>query len=232
MSALKESVNDSKSRNDWDLSSFVVPVAVFVGVLGIILGVNTRALWVTAQKSDEHEKVILEAEYAKERVLLAQVNFKKQVQEWKNVLLRGSDEMLRVKYFGRFEAREADVLSCLEELHGLAVLGEDPLSRIDQLIEEMRTLGIAYRDALSVSDVTLEGSYRIIDQRVRGIDREPTREMDLLVEWISLHSAEMIAASAENIQKVKRAALIQSFGSALIGVILGLPENSVIPHQL
>ena len=46
-------------RQDLDFGSFVIPVALLVGAMVVILGVNTRAQWLTAQKSDEHKRVIV-----------------------------------------------------------------------------------------------------------------------------------------------------------------------------
>ena len=61
--------------------SYLVPAAMFVGVILLMLGVNTRAIIVTAQKSAEHDVLVREAEHAKELSLWALVSFKKQVQE-------------------------------------------------------------------------------------------------------------------------------------------------------
>ena len=36
----------------------------------------------------------------------AQVNFQRQVQEWKDILLRGSDPMMKLKYWEGFQQRE------------------------------------------------------------------------------------------------------------------------------
>ena len=59
-----------------------------------------------------------------------------------------------------------------------------------------------------------------IDQQVCGIGRKPTREIYALVEWISEHSAGVIEGSAKKIQSVKQSAVVQCFGSAIIGLIL------------
>ena len=78
----------------------------------------------------------------------AQVNFKKQVQEWKNVLIRGGDPALREKYFGQFEDREADLAAHLMRLLNFAILGDEPVGEIEQLIADLKQSGLAFREAL------------------------------------------------------------------------------------
>ena len=43
-------------------------------------------------------------------------DFKTQVQEWKNVLIRGADPEQLDKYWGRFQQREASIQSQLDDL--------------------------------------------------------------------------------------------------------------------
>lgn len=53
---------------------------------------------------------LLEIQVAQERQVSAlALSFKKQVQEWKNVLLLGSDNSARNKYWGRFKTLESDI---------------------------------------------------------------------------------------------------------------------------
>ena len=57
------------------------------------------------------------------------LNFKTQVQEWKNVLLRGSDKAQLDKYWGQFEAQERKVQDLLGQLSELAA--HDPRVRLE-----------------------------------------------------------------------------------------------------
>lgn len=220
MSKASFSYKDFLKQHLTGKASYLVAVSLFAGVLFIILTINTHALWVMALKSSEHEKVILDSEAAKELSLRAQLNFKKQVQEWKNVLLRGSDPELKVKYFQQFEQQEAIVFRNLEALLGKGVLSAQQRLMVSQLVEELEHLSGAYRAAIEKYDLSVEGAYGRIDLEVRGIDREPTREMESLVVSISDSAAERIIESAHHIESVRSSALLQCFGSALVGLVL------------
>ncbi|PYM89138.1 MAG: hypothetical protein DME08_26160 [Candidatus Rokuibacteriota bacterium] len=110
----------------------------------------------------------------------AQVHFKIQVQEWKNVLLRGADPQLLEKYRGGFEKEEAAVQKHLTVLRERLTAEALDVARVDGLLAVHRSLGERYRAALAGFEGDAAGA-RKVDHAVRGIDRAPTEAMDALV---------------------------------------------------
>lgn len=102
-----------------------------------------------------------------------QVHFKTQVQEWKNVLLRGHQADDFEKYFTRFESREREVALFADEL--LNRLDEDAGARgqVRSFLEAHKLIGKRYREALEVFKTSGLNAAQIADAEVRGLDREP-----------------------------------------------------------
>ena len=75
----------------------------------------------------------------------ANLQFKVQVQEWKNVLLRGKQPADLDKYWKQFEDRQRDVQSILGELAGQKGIEPALKTRIERLRDEHRLLGSAYQ---------------------------------------------------------------------------------------
>lgn len=75
----------------------------------------------------------------------ANLQFKVQVQEWKNVLLRGKQPQDMEKYWGQFQDRQRDVQGILARL--VTQTSSDPTlsRRIDTLRQEHLQLGAAYQ---------------------------------------------------------------------------------------
>jgi methyl-accepting chemotaxis protein len=121
-----------------------------------------------------------------------QVAFKIQVQEWKNILLRGKDTQAFDKHLSGFDKEEAQVVAGLEKLDGLARrLGIADRLKVAEAGSTFAKLGPAYRGALKSYDRNSADPAATVDKLVRGIDREPTQMIDGLV-------AEIQAAAAEN----------------------------------
>lgn len=120
--------------------------ALFLGIL-----VNVLNLRNSHQKSeyglDYAKNITTAVDTARE----AQVNFKIQVQEWKNTMLRGYDPKMFMKYWESFNRYEAWVQKDLEELKEYYSKFEHPLldvEKVDKAIEEQKGLGVKYRTAL------------------------------------------------------------------------------------
>lgn len=149
----------------------------------------------------------------------ANLQFKVQVQEWKNVLLRGKQPADLAKYWSQFEERQRDVQNILGELAGQKGIEANLKSRIERLRDEHRQLGTAYqkgRDAY----VAAGGDPSAGDAAVKGVDRATSEQMSALVaelrEQGTAQSA-LISASAE--RTVWLGLLVMLASGLLIGLL-------------
>ena len=108
----------------------------------------------------------------------ANLEFKTQVQEWKNVLLRGAAPADREKYWSQFEASEQAVQATLQQI-GTLELEPQTLAEVRALAEEHRQLGSRYRDSLQAYEAAgMEPTAG--DKAARGIDRQVSEHMNQL----------------------------------------------------
>ncbi len=128
----------------------------------------------------------------------ANLQFKSQVQEWKNVLLRGKQPQELNKYWQQFEDRQRDVQSILGQLVQTPGLDASLKSRVQRLADEHRQLGSAYqkgRDAYVAGGADPSAG----DAAVKGVDRATSEQMSELVTELRQHgdrqSAEISAAA-------------------------------------
>ncbi len=121
---------------------------------------------------------------AVDRARSAQVHFKKQVQEWKDVLLRGSEPALFEKHYQAFLSEESSVRADMAELRKLLAQIEISSELLDEFLAKHEDLGKQYREALSRYDRERPESAFEVDRSIRGIDREATDRMDQLVKDI------------------------------------------------
>src|SRR5690554_4427090 len=129
--------------------------------------------------------------------------FKTQVQEWKNVLLRGTDEAQRIRYWGQFQQQEAAIQQALDRL--LPRLRDDDARELmTQFRIAHQLMGDAYRDGFEAF-TRANYNHRIGDQTVQGIDRAPAQLIDQATVRIrELAQAEVVALN----ESVSRSALL------------------------
>ncbi|MGA7810384.1 HAMP domain-containing protein, partial [Bradyrhizobium sp.] len=101
-----------------------------------------------------------------------EINFKKQVQEWKDTLLRGKKPEALDKHWGAFQQRENEVRDVAERL-SRRIADPEAAQLVAQFLTAHKTMGEAYRRGLQqFKDHDFESS--IGDKAVAGIDRAPT----------------------------------------------------------
>jgi methyl-accepting chemotaxis protein len=165
-----------------------------------------------------------------------EITFKKQVQEWKDTLLRGNDPELFAQYHDNFLKREAEVQSRGKELKvSLAKLNVDT-ARLDEFLKTHALLGDKYHEALKSYRSDNMRSFRTVDVMVRGIDREPTELIGLVAENTRKQESEMFAEvakkSAEAYDSVFRNSLVFMALGIGLGVFLSLVIIRAITRPL
>ena len=167
-------------------------------------------------------------------VLTMEADFKKQVQEWKDVLLRGSDPEKLAKYWGNFEKKEQEIDAAAQALQQKV---SDPEARqlISQFLEAHRQMGGSYRKGLQAfKDAGCDP--KAGDQAVAGMDRPPTELLVACSKRIKGLSDAMSNAAAHSgyrgiMSALALMAVTVLFGGA--GFLLTLQRNIVEPaHRL
>lgn len=174
-------------------SSIKKRLMVIVGVMGImILATGIYGLIRVAESDRRATEHVAEARllvHAVDSARLAQVNFKKQVQEWKNILLRGQERDLYGKHLAAFESDEQRVRGNLKDLKVTMDKMRIPAGSVDGILASHEELGGKYREALKHYDRKGLQSGAAVDRLVRGIDREVTDRIDALVAQIQRQAA-------------------------------------------
>ena len=151
----------------------------------ISLAILLVAGWAGYQTMERSRREILEAASRTSRAeviaLQAQVAFKKQVQEWKDVLIRGRNASDRTKYWDSFLLEEARTRKLIGELLGVLPPGSPVQGIARQFLENHRQMGEKDRASLVVFDAGGDLAYRNADALVRGMDRKSTDLFDQIV---------------------------------------------------
>ncbi|HZZ20008.1 MAG TPA: methyl-accepting chemotaxis protein [Opitutaceae bacterium] len=173
---------------------------------------------------------------AVDRARSAQVTFKKQVQEFKDVILRGKNPDDYKKYFHAFEADEASTQRNLGELKALLAGSGIDTAPVAKTLSDHASLGERYREALKSFDASLANPSEVVDRKVRGIDRATTDEIDGVVEQVrhfDLATTQTLEADfATRIQRIRRATLLGSIAGIAAAMTLGFFLSRSISAQI
>ena len=155
------------------LGSLLAMTLVVVGVFAMF------SVWSLNRAHVANGRQASEFLFALDEGRSAQTLFKIQVQEWKDVLLRGAIEADFTGHVDAFKANEARVQ---EQLIGLVAradqLGLPDMARNARALgDEHKQLGQAYRAALERGRATVWDPFAI-DRSVQGIDRKLNKELD------------------------------------------------------
>ncbi len=138
----------------------------------------------------------------------AQVEFKIQVQEWKNILIRGHDPAQLEKYTAAFVKSSQATNAELKKLTGLFAKLKLQTNLDDEAIKMHEDLGRNYLAALKQFDSANPESYKIVDKAVAGMDRPPTKKIDEIVDFIAAQSKKNATEAAAAAEATARSAAI------------------------
>jgi len=133
---------------------------------------------------ENSQEIISETHSIVSNVYEAQIHFKRQVQEWKNILLRGHTPEDYKKYTSQFKLEEESTQTHIQKAIDLL----DKNTRLYQLTTQFQTqhaiLSKHYLRGLKTYQSTTEQPYFAADKIVRGIDRKPSQLLHELIDEI------------------------------------------------
>jgi len=191
-----------------------------IAILVVNLGAGLYALYLYKQASVRGAGIREASSHIVATALSAQVRFKKQVQEWKNVLLRGQEPGLYEKYLKQFEEEELATRKAMQRLIELLVDNASARSKAERFVQAHIRLGQQYREALQYYHFEDESPQMDVDRRVRGIDRQPTDLIDEVVAVALAHKERTLAQIQSETRGVEREIFLLIVGIMSGAVIL------------
>lgn len=174
-------------------------------------------------------------ESARDHAQSALIHFKRQVQEWKNILLRGDREQDFNHYHQAFETEYSAVQSAFEQLAAQAQAAGLTELPIAEAATDHRAIKQGYDEALAAFRADGGENPRAVDARLRGIDRELTATIDR-IDAISLSKTKAMqqaiaATAAERYNQMFRLILFANLIAATLVVLLMLTSLRALRHQ-
>lgn len=167
----------------WFNQSILNRIILAVGAASLAMVLAAIYSFIQFETTIKSFEDLLEDEIRHELILgELTVDFKKQVQEWKNVLIRGHDPAQLDKYWTKFENLESEIQAKTQELSLSLVDHVEAKKLIDEFMVKHKALGVAFRKGLN--EFKLQGlDHKVGDKAVSGIDRAPTQ---LLVDALKV----------------------------------------------
>ena len=157
--------------------------------IAVLLAAAAYGFWQYAASVQLFDRDVRASQANAIEVLTVETNFKKQVQEWKDTLLRGKKPEALDKHWNAFQQRENDVRGAAERMRS-SVTDAEASQLIGQFVAAHRQMGEAYRRGLQAfKDHGFDCA--VGDAAVAGIDRAPT-------ELLGKAKARFIAIADQN----------------------------------
>lgn len=157
------------------LGAVLLAATMIVGLEGWHALSRTHALQIQSAQS------LSQYAQAADTARVAQIEFKKQVQEWKDLLLRGADPAAFSKYRDAFNRESGTTHAALLRLKDqLSALGAN-VDGVDKALATHASLQDSYLDALKHYNAADPDTAHAVDALVKGIDRAPTAAIDDIV---------------------------------------------------
>ncbi|WP_422847469.1 methyl-accepting chemotaxis protein [Acidovorax sp. M14] len=157
-------------------------------------------------------------------------NFKVQVQEWKNVLLRGKDPAQLTRYWAAFEKQEQAIKDEAQKLIAALPAGEGR-ERVSQFAQAHERMGAAYRkgfEAFKAADHDPQAG----DKAVAGMDREPSQLLDQAGDLIAKASSAVAERAAATAQRATTISLVVMLVVCALGIAGAIAFSRTVVNPL
>lgn len=184
---------DSKVRmKNWNLATKIWTLLSLSWIVG--LGSAGFLFWKLDATGNAYKTILNREIQERSDIGTLTVDFKKQVQAWKDVLLRGYDPANLKKYTTEFHDGSKKVRASAVKIKEQT--GDPEVRRIlEGFVQAHDGMSAKYEKALQVFAAGRGQDFRGADALVKGQDRAPTDALGKAGEWLTKRSSEKVAAA-------------------------------------
>jgi len=200
--------------------SLKLPLA-FTASLLLLLAAALFGIGQLRSALDTYETTVAQS-FEHERQSASLLNdFKVQVQEWKNVLLRGKEPAQLTRYWAAFEKQERTIQDEARKLLASLPQGE-AREKVQQFLQAHERMGAAYRKGFEAFNAAGQDP-QAGDKAVQGMDREPSTLLDqagTLIQKASAGVAAQAGASARRATAISLGVMLVVCAAGILGAVL------------
>ncbi|WP_245953087.1 methyl-accepting chemotaxis protein [Alteromonas aestuariivivens] len=193
----------------------ITPVLAAFTLLIVLNALSIYKSFSLLSHFDELKNTLVQAERDVNETLS---DFKTQVQEWKNVLLRGYDEEAREKYWKRFQQQEAKIGLSLDRLSANPMVSDEAKSLMTEFRQAHKLMADKYREGYRAY-VDSKFDPKVGDAFVKGIDREPARLLSSVAEMIAEQSSQAFSSLRDGTRKTLWLLLLASISLSIASIV-------------
>ncbi|AWL12740.1 Methyl-accepting chemotaxis protein CtpH [Saliniradius amylolyticus] len=202
-------------------------IMALMGASIVLVGlVAIYCISLLSQQVSEYEMLVEQEVRAATLADKMNLNFKRQVQEWKNVLLRGHDRDQLDKYWGRFNERQEQIQKMANEFLGLPVDNrfKSQMREFQNTHEGLKRKYQKGYDAFLATNF----DHKAGDNAVSGIDRAPTKQLEELGEAL----ASAATTHSQQLQSDANTAITITIVIMLLAIVGCLVISSFIMNRM
>ena len=195
-------------------------LAIFFGGVIVAFGAMAVAFTLSLKWQAERYNALLDTQvHQMERARVVQVDFKKEVQEWKDILLRGHNpEDLKI-YTQKFKDKESEVRAEASILKD-ELTDSQAKQLMEQFLDADSALSQKYAEAYQAY-VSGQSDFKLADKIVRGRDRAPTDLFDAAVSRLKSVKANSLAQLQRDTNRRRNMAVVGSIALLLVVGVWG-----------
>lgn len=201
-------------------------IVALTGLMALLLSVALFGIGALYDALETYDTVMQERVSAERVVSRMESDFKSQVNEWKNTLLRGEDARKRALHWKAFEESERHVIAAGRRLLQQLKRNQE-LAAVNKFRQAHAEMAIGYRNGLkafeSLGFVPAAG-----DADVADIDVGPAQLLRQLSEQVAGSSAEIVEAAGS----AARRALWGSLGALGLVTLLGIFVSLILTRSI
>jgi methyl-accepting chemotaxis protein len=205
----------------------VILIAAGAMLFGVLVAIF--ALYRVYGSTQELDRISREDFQVQQQILRGQAQFKQQVQEWKNVLLRGKDPAALDKHWNAFLKMEKETQETIREARS-GTSHEDVRRALESFLAAHKQAGERYRKGLEAYKEKNDAF--AADKAVEGVDRGPAQQLtDVGTRAEDMGAQAVVTAvqSAERVYRIALAAIVLAMVAALVGLWLFIRRSVLSP---
>ncbi|GLH72368.1 methyl-accepting chemotaxis protein [Geothrix limicola] len=199
------------------------------------LALGAAGFWVAYRlttQSSELADTMMRLAQAGDMAREAQNDFKTQVQEWKNILIRGHDPEQMTKYKAAFDKSEKEVEADLAKLRSALKDLDISTGPLEKTLQELHALGAKYREALATWRASDPLAYRAVDGQLKGIDRPMNEAIKGLADTTFTESKRIELREKAEMAKVVRDGAILKLTILIVSLVLGVLISGAVMGRI